>query len=509
MSDAGNDSGLSQPDSPDPTPEPSPPHGGSSQPDPSDLVVRYSDVQFQHMRHNAVITVGDKNLSEMLDAFEAIRQLPEEQQYEKFTEFNVWVEAQKAKADTLTEMAMVLILKDNLHIKANVSTKQMKIDNEEVLTRVEKTREHRQKAINKIKQYWGLSRKGMSFATILIMSYGTKFQNVLSKLARSAPPDQVLEVANGELIRRLTAPPKAGVRVNRHLMPSEFKIAIKVLDNKLPETAFQWNDQQRRDLGLRFNMVGMLGEASVDYSEDVPPVGDSVIELLDVPSPPPNEEVLANLERWQRLGMIVTEVDDEPREGCLMDQIVSRQGVIPPENEDENADVTQPKACKCDEGTLEDKDWFLALKEKYIAKQIGWMAMVTLVDRRPEGICGYHLHQLASALGLKTAHIARDDLVNRLEFLSKHRARIDDIRIKGKYFAWFKGSELASAERKKKLLGVLKFRPISRSASKPIIPQNPAAGLTNAHKFGAFRPDKEKALHISSPSFRPLLQQSV
>ncbi|CCD46821.1 hypothetical protein BofuT4_P115270.1 [Botrytis cinerea T4] len=495
--------------------------GGSNDPFESDLsdqsrspapeevsVTQFSDLQFQHMQHNAVITVGDQGLSDMLHTFEAIQQLPQEEQNTKFIEFKAWAESQKAKACTLTEMSMDTILRDELHLKANVTTKQMKIDNKDTLARVEKTRALRQKAIDRIAQYWKESRKGISFATILFMAYGTKFQNVLIKLAKMADPEAVLEVVNGELIRRMTSPPKPGVRVNMHLTPSEFKNALKILDAKQVNKAFEWDDEKRRELGLRYNMVGMLGEASIDYSEDAPPVGDSVIEFSAVPSPPPNEEVIANLERWARLGVPVVDEDKKPLQECLMDKVVRK--LAAPLGSDEEEDVTHPNACKCTAETLESKDWFLTLEEKYVAKQIGWMAMVELVPIMPNDTCNYHLHQLANVLGLKATRVLRNILIHRLNTVYKRRNRIDDVRIHDNYFSWFKPSFEASEVRKSRLLGVLKFQPIKPDAGEPKIVQTPVAGLTVVHQTGVSRPKAgEPELTIAKAQYSNFVDHSV
>ncbi|KAM0138406.1 hypothetical protein ACHAP3_003733 [Botrytis cinerea] len=482
MSDEDNSTGSGHHSSDNQSPAPS----GNEEEQDQAMMIDVSDIRLQHMRHNAIITAGNEAILAMMRAHEAIQTLPEEERYTKYLEFNNWADAQKDCADNLKEMSMINIIRDNLHIKANVSTKQMKIDNKETLTRIEKVRRMRQKAIDKLSLLWHHSRKGVTFATILIMTYGTRFQYELTKVVKLADPDTLLEVVNGELIRRLTSPPKPGVRVNRHLMPSEFRMAFKVLDPKQELKAFEWDDESRKQLGLKYNMVGMLGEESSDYSEDVPPAGDSHIEFSAIPSPPPNEEVIANLERWSRLGVSVAEEDKEPRQNCLMDKWIVRQAA-PLGSEEEAENVEQPESCKCPPEALVSKDWYLALKEKFVAKQIGWMTMAELIPRRPGGLCNFHLRHLANVLGLKTTRVKSEYLVHRLKTVYKRRDRIDDVRIHDKYFAWFKHNEGANKERKKRILGVLKFRPLNPSASEPAFELEPPATLTKVHEVGRRR----------------------
>ncbi|ESZ93217.1 hypothetical protein SBOR_6413 [Sclerotinia borealis F-4128] len=296
------------------------------------------------------------------------------------------------------------ITSEKLHEETQVSMRQLHIDNKAAMKKVEDDRVRHDEAIEKVRKFWDKSSNGMPLAATPIPMFGIRFAAELAKIARNSEPIYALYLLNGELINRLKGPPRPGRRTDRCLMPSEFVKVSSVLTRKTLEKPWDGNDMTA--LNLRFNKIGMLGEANDEYTDLIPPQGEVIVSFEASSSLVQPKAALANLRKWRDLGIDLPNEATSPPVKCFMDKLivhrstVTRLGqadrdIIVPQDFDGENDTPQPyeppMACKCPEVDVHE-NWYSTLNNGYIAKP-----------------------QLANALDLTVRDVKHAELGERLE----------------------------------------------------------------------------------------------
>ncbi|KAF7865825.1 hypothetical protein EAF04_005990 [Stromatinia cepivora] len=405
--------------------------------------------QLAMLKKTSGITIGKKTLASPMEALEYCGSLLVNLRYEAHTQLNNFLLGLANDTKAVLKLSPEDITREDLHTAHNISRRQHEADNRDAINKVEEDRARREKAIKMI-------------LTTVIHLFGKRFVTDLNKVFKACEPERALHLLNGELIARLREPPRPGRRADRRIMPSEFANVIKVLDGKRHELV--WNMSDALEFDLRFNKIGMLGELSGDctslfpYKENV--VSSSVEPPLMECQP---KSVLANIKKWKELGITLSSEATSPPKSCIMDRQIAhltttRRPEQDDQKEDEPSTYKKPKACQCMD-VSENKTWYSTPKDGYLARVVGWLAMVELVPKQPDDLCPYHTQQMGNALELITTRVKHVELRNRLPAVYRRKDDIDSIQIDGVHYSWFKHHEIAKTERQMKTLGCLKYVP--------------------------------------------------
>ena len=424
------------------------------------------------LRNRAAIStfvINDTILASREDALDYCRNLPDNERYNAYRQFDSLCLDNTRAFDALLELSYDDVQRGKLYQIAGMSLAQYQEDSWQSIAKVKQIRSQREKGLTRIQKLWGESEYGMMVAKSFWDLYGSRTISQLATIAGKQHPEDAVKLLNGELVRRLKKGSGRGRRINmRSYTPLDFENAVKVLKNDT-WTEYVVTLEDLETLDLAYNQLGILGQQGPGFMELEPPKTDQIegqgYQEMPIDQAEMSKLEERNLSKWSSFGIFFID-EAEPDIPCIMDKMIVRrntvfkpgEAAVQEESESDDEPRALPKSCTC-----EDKEkrnlWYTLLDEGYVAKAVGWMVMVELVPRKPNNLCRYHYNRLANTLGLVHSYIPLDELGNRLNKVYRLRERIDVVRLESTYFTWFKPHRYAAKERKANMLGELRFKP--------------------------------------------------